>query len=237
MPFRFSASDRNKLKCSVLMLTGVLCCSVSFDSKKCELLFMILFLFFFLLFFFLKKRKVLEVGIVVHSVITGISLGASESPKTVKPLVTALSFHQFFEDMGLAGCISQVSLSSSSFSFSSNIDICLWFPICDITRNRIVSSSNVLKKPHHVSANIMSQESLVSQHGRAIMTPIKTYDWLYLWLVWSWALIESSTSQDSIKARPGLGTGSVLIKFQLLWYHDQLILKHLSQPLEQYSMG
>ncbi|GMY09555.1 zinc transporter 8-like [Fagus crenata] len=52
--------------------------------------------------------QVLELGIVVHSVIIGISLGASESPKTIRPLVAALTFHQFFEGMGLGGCITQV---------------------------------------------------------------------------------------------------------------------------------
>lgn len=52
----------------------------------------------------------LELGIVVHSVIIGISLGASQSPETIKPLLAALSFHQFFEGMGLGGCISQVIL-------------------------------------------------------------------------------------------------------------------------------
>lgn len=53
--------------------------------------------------------QVLELGIVVHSVIIGISLGASESCDTIKLLMAALSFHQFFEGMGLGGCISQVS--------------------------------------------------------------------------------------------------------------------------------
>ena len=52
--------------------------------------------------------QVLELGIVVHSVIIGISLGASDSPKTIRPLVAALTFHQFFEGMGLGGCIAQV---------------------------------------------------------------------------------------------------------------------------------
>jgi len=51
---------------------------------------------------------VLELGIIVHSVIIGISLGASESPKTIRPLVAALTFHQFFEGMGLGSCITQV---------------------------------------------------------------------------------------------------------------------------------
>ncbi|KAJ4702679.1 Zinc transporter protein [Melia azedarach] len=58
--------------------------------------------------------QVLELGIVVHSVIIGISLGASESIKTIKPLVAALTFHQFFEGMGLGGCISQAKFKSTS---------------------------------------------------------------------------------------------------------------------------
>ncbi|PWA33970.1 Zinc/iron permease [Artemisia annua] len=53
--------------------------------------------------------KVLELGIIVHSVIIGLSLGASESPKTIKPLVVALTFHQFFEGIGLGGCIFQLN--------------------------------------------------------------------------------------------------------------------------------
>ena len=59
-------------------------------------------------FLYTENVQILELGIVVHSVIIGMSLGASESAKTIKPLVAALSFHQFFEGMGLGGCISQV---------------------------------------------------------------------------------------------------------------------------------
>lgn len=49
----------------------------------------------------------------VHSVIIGISLGASQDPSTIKPLVVALSFHQMFEGMGLGGCIVQVIIIQS----------------------------------------------------------------------------------------------------------------------------
>ena len=52
--------------------------------------------------------QVLEMGIVVHSIIIGISLGTSDSLDTIKPLIIALSFHQFFEGIGLGGCIAQV---------------------------------------------------------------------------------------------------------------------------------
>lgn len=55
------------------------------------------------------NEQVLELGIVVHSVIIGISLGTSGSTSTVKTLMAALTFHQFFEGMGLGGCITQVN--------------------------------------------------------------------------------------------------------------------------------
>ncbi|CAN1287935.1 Zinc transporter 1 [Linum perenne] len=44
--------------------------------------------------------QVLEVGIVVHSVIIGISLGASMSTKTIMHPPNPLTFHQFFEGLG-----------------------------------------------------------------------------------------------------------------------------------------
>ncbi|XP_038691376.1 fe(2+) transport protein 1-like [Tripterygium wilfordii] len=50
---------------------------------------------------------VLELGIVVHSVVIGLSLGASSNTCSIKGLVAALCFHQMFEGMGLGGCILQ----------------------------------------------------------------------------------------------------------------------------------
>ncbi|KAK9063414.1 hypothetical protein SSX86_017284 [Deinandra increscens subsp. villosa] len=50
---------------------------------------------------------VLELGIVVHSVVIGLGVGASNNTCTIKPLVAALCFHQMFEGMGLGGCILQ----------------------------------------------------------------------------------------------------------------------------------
>lgn len=51
--------------------------------------------------------QVLELGIVSHSIIIGLSLGVSQSPCTIRPLLGALSFHQFFEGFALGGCISE----------------------------------------------------------------------------------------------------------------------------------
>ncbi|KAF5477235.1 hypothetical protein F2P56_003897, partial [Juglans regia] len=58
--------------------------------------------------------QVLELGIVFHSVIIGVDMGASQSVGTIRPLLVALSFHQIFEGIGLGGCISQAKFKSRS---------------------------------------------------------------------------------------------------------------------------
>ncbi|XP_047330935.1 zinc transporter 3-like [Impatiens glandulifera] len=68
--------------------------------------------------------QILEVGIVIHSIIIGISLGATQRPSTIKPLIAALSFHQFFEGIGLGGCISQ-----ARFTFRGIVIMVLFFAL------------------------------------------------------------------------------------------------------------
>ncbi|KAF6174924.1 hypothetical protein GIB67_026412 [Kingdonia uniflora] len=63
---------------------------------------------------FTTATRILELGIVSHSVIIGLSLGVSHSPCTIRPLIAALSFHQFFEGFALGGCISQAQFKKSS---------------------------------------------------------------------------------------------------------------------------
>ncbi|XP_054778270.1 zinc transporter 5-like [Prosopis cineraria] len=60
--------------------------------------------------------QVLEMGIIVHSVIIGISLGASRGAQVIKPLVAALTFHQFFEGMGLGSCITQAKFKNKTIA-------------------------------------------------------------------------------------------------------------------------
>ncbi|KAL6843160.1 hypothetical protein ACP4OV_026873 [Aristida adscensionis] len=80
--------------------------------------------------------QVLELGILVHSVIIGVSLGASLRPSTIRPLVGALSFHQFFEGIGLGGCIVQAKFKARAtvimatfFSLTAPMGIALGFAI------------------------------------------------------------------------------------------------------------
>ncbi|XP_072960571.1 zinc transporter 4, chloroplastic-like isoform X2 [Typha angustifolia] len=55
--------------------------------------------------------QVLELGIVSHSIIIGLSLGVSKSSCVITPLMAALSCHQFFEGFALGGCVSQGVIS------------------------------------------------------------------------------------------------------------------------------
>lgn len=53
--------------------------------------------------------QVLEVAVISHSFIIGLSLGISENTRSITPLLAALSFHQLFEGFALGGSICQVS--------------------------------------------------------------------------------------------------------------------------------
>lgn len=46
--------------------------------------------------------------------IIGLSLGVSQSPCTMRPLIAALSFHQFFEGFALGGCILEAQFKTLS---------------------------------------------------------------------------------------------------------------------------
>lgn len=67
--------------------------------------------------------QVLEIGIIFHSVIIGVTMGMSQNQCTIKPLVAALAFHQIFEGMGLGGCIAQVIKFNFFFFFSLKLEV------------------------------------------------------------------------------------------------------------------
>lgn len=112
--------------------------------------------------------QVLEVGIIVHSVIIGISLGASLSPSTIKPLVAALTFHQMFEGMGLGSCISQAKFKSRAailmsifFSLTTPVGIVIGFGISNIYDDNSPTALIVEGIFNSASAGILIYMSLV----------------------------------------------------------------------------
>ncbi|KAK8697957.1 hypothetical protein V6N13_114089 [Hibiscus sabdariffa] len=75
----------------------------------------------------LKQRlvsQVLEIGIIFHSVIIGVTMGMSQNQCTIRPLVAALAFHQIFEGMGLGGCIAQAGFGMGTVAY-----MCLMFSV------------------------------------------------------------------------------------------------------------
>ncbi|XP_047946900.1 zinc transporter 1-like [Salvia hispanica] len=122
--------------------------------------------------------QVLEVGVVVHSVIIGVSLGASESAATVKPLLAALSFHQFFEGIGLGGCISQAKFKSATtaimmmfFSVTTPIGIGAGIGIASVYEENSRSALIVEGILNSASAGILVYMALVDLLAADFMNP------------------------------------------------------------------
>ncbi|KAL9412525.1 hypothetical protein AB3S75_046034 [Citrus x aurantiifolia] len=130
----------------------------------------------------IRKRvvsQVLEIGIVVHSVIIGISLGASEDLDIIKPLIAALSFHQFFEGMGLGGCISQAKFKSRSmaimatfFSLTTPVGIAIGIGISSVYEENSPTALIVEGIFNSASAGILIYMALVDLLAADFMNPI-----------------------------------------------------------------
>ncbi|KAK7271350.1 hypothetical protein RJT34_27165 [Clitoria ternatea] len=122
--------------------------------------------------------QVLEVGIVVHSVIIGITLGAAGSIDTIKPLLVALSFHQFFEGMGLGGCISQAKFESKStaimatfFSLTTPIGIAIGMGVSSVYKENSPTALIVEGVFNSASAGILIYMALVDLLAADFMSP------------------------------------------------------------------
>ncbi|KAF2286576.1 hypothetical protein GH714_017848 [Hevea brasiliensis] len=125
-----------------------------------------------------KNKLVLEVGILAHSVFIGISLGASESAEIIKPLFVALSFHQFFEGMGLGGCISEAKFKSKSttimatfFSLTTPLGIAIGIAISSVYKENSPTALIVEGMFNSASAGILIYMSLVDLLAADFMNP------------------------------------------------------------------
>ncbi|GLU08641.1 hypothetical protein SLE2022_255410 [Rubroshorea leprosula] len=122
--------------------------------------------------------QLLELGILVHSVIIGISLGASVKTKTVKPLVAALTFHQFFEGMGLGGCISQAKFKQRAvaimflfFSITTPTGIAVGIGISNMYNRQSSTALIVQGLLNSASAGILIYMALVDLLANDFMNP------------------------------------------------------------------
>ncbi|KAK1283766.1 hypothetical protein QJS10_CPB21g01338 [Acorus calamus] len=75
----------------------------------------------------MKQRfvlKVLQMEMIFHSVIVGVTMGMLQNVCTLRSLVAALTFHQILEGMGLGGCIAQ-----AGFNLGMTMLMCVIFSV------------------------------------------------------------------------------------------------------------
>ncbi|KAG5062925.1 hypothetical protein AAZX31_02G118700 [Glycine max] len=122
--------------------------------------------------------QVLEMGIVVHSVVIGLSLGASLNPCTIRPLIAALCFHQLFEGMGLGGCILQAEYGMKVkaimvffFSATTPFGIALGIGLSNVYSDASPTALIVEGILNAVSAGLLNYMALVELLGADFMGP------------------------------------------------------------------
>ncbi|KAL9254790.1 Zinc transporter 1-like protein [Drosera capensis] len=122
--------------------------------------------------------QVLELGIMVHSVIIGIALGASQSLSTIKPLMAALVFHQFFEGMGLGGCITQAKFESKAmaimaffFSLTTPLGVAIGIGISKVYSENSPTALIVQGSFDSIAAGILVYMALVDLLAADFMNP------------------------------------------------------------------
>ncbi|KAF6996322.1 hypothetical protein CFC21_012669 [Triticum aestivum] len=122
--------------------------------------------------------QVLELGIIVHSVIIGMSLGASQSTSTIRPLVVALTFHQFFEGIGLGGCIVQakfrlksVLLMALFFSLTTPVGVVIGIGISSVYDENSPNTLIIQGILSAAAAGILNYMALVDLLAEDFMNP------------------------------------------------------------------
>ncbi|KAI4338989.1 hypothetical protein MLD38_023982 [Melastoma candidum] len=133
--------------------------------------------------------QVLELGIIVHSVIIGMSIGTSGSLDTIKPLMAAVTFHQFFEGMGLGGCICQAKFKSRAaaimaifFSLTTPVGIAIGIGVSTSYDENSQTALIVEGVMNAASSGILIYMSLVDLLAADFMNPrIQRNERLQLW--------------------------------------------------------
>ncbi|XP_078436632.1 fe(2+) transport protein 1-like [Wolffia australiana] len=136
--------------------------------------------------------QVLEMGIVVHSIVIGLSMGASQSPCTIRPLVAALCFHQFFEGMGLGGCLVQAEYKTRMklimvffFSVTTPLGVALGIGLSNIYSDNSPTALIVIGILNACSSGLLIYMALVDLlaadfMGSRLQASINLQGWGYL---------------------------------------------------------
>ncbi|TYG51819.1 hypothetical protein ES288_D10G291300v1 [Gossypium darwinii] len=135
---------------------------------------------------------VLELGIVVHSVVIGLAMGASGNQCTIRSLIAALCFHQMFEGMGLGGCILQAEYDIKMkaimvffFSATTPLGIVLGIGLSKVYSETSPTSLTVVGLLNACSAGLLNYMALVDLLaadflGPKLQTNMKLQAWSYV---------------------------------------------------------
>ncbi|KAH1097832.1 hypothetical protein J1N35_014753 [Gossypium stocksii] len=136
--------------------------------------------------------QVLELGIVVHSVVIGLAMGASSNQCTIRSLIAALCFHQMFEGMGLGGCILQAEYEIKMkaimvffFSATTPLGIVLGIGLSKVYSETSPTSLIVVGLLNACSAGLLNYMALVDLLaadflGPKLQTNMKLQAWSYV---------------------------------------------------------
>ncbi|GMJ11817.1 zinc transporter 7 precursor [Hibiscus trionum] len=135
--------------------------------------------------------QVLELGIIVHSVVIGLAMGASDNPCTIRSLIAALCFHQMFEGMGLGGCIVQAEYKLRMkaimvfFSATTPLRIGLGIGLSRVYRETSPTALIVVGLLNACSAGLLNCMALVDLLaadflGPKLQTNMKLQAWSYV---------------------------------------------------------
>ncbi|CAN7070882.1 unnamed protein product [Brassica oleracea var. botrytis] len=120
----------------------------------------------------------IELGIIVHSVVIGLSLGATSDTCTIKGLIAALCFHQMFEGMGLGGCILQAEYTNMKkflmaffFAITTPFGIALGIALSTIYRDNSPSALITVGLLNACSAGLLIYMALVDLLAAEFMGP------------------------------------------------------------------
>jgi solute carrier family 39 (zinc transporter), member 1/2/3 len=105
--------------------------------------------------------QVLEMGIIVHSMVIELGMGPSQNVCTIRPLVTAICFHQLFEGVGLGGCILQAEYDARMkvglvfFSMMTSFGIALGLALTKVYRENSPTALIVVGLLNAASAGLL----------------------------------------------------------------------------------
>jgi zinc transporter 1/2/3 len=112
--------------------------------------------------------QVLEIGIAMHSVLIGITLGVGRTVCAVRPLLIAITFHQCFEGLALGGCLVEAEYSAwahaalgAIFALSTSLGIGLGLALSSSYSPNAPSALAVAGVFDSVSAGILIYMALV----------------------------------------------------------------------------